>query len=496
MTTLSPLKLKGAPNSSSESRRLAAPRPESVSVSWLNGRIDVAFRTGEVIQTWTGSDVVSSVELLGETLTRCRNQLGWGSCDATLILSHAALGSLFIEVPEASSSLLRPIVEREVMRQKTFAGAAAWCETPVILPERGRAHGVHFMDHDLLDRLVAVFGAVGLRLTLITPASEFLRTVASVNSAVVEGTFLASAVIPGGLLFAVNHQGCGVLQRQVPVGPSESNHWGVELKRTLAYARQHLGLVVEDVRLVGAESDLGAVSGGELAAGTVIQRIASPTADWNRWWLEHAGLNAVNLVRSSRRDRVQRPHLQRLGRTLAWTSLGISLALGISLERMVRSEGVARLRLNDDLVRRRQELELARDAGEQRLQQMEILQCWNEHDRPPVYLWLPRALESTLPPTLVLTQVVLRPSGGSWTVTLAGIASPGAVGLDDESVGRFRRSIEGWVIPMRAVSDLSLRSAAGTVSREEPGHWSQRLVGAPRELRTRPQRFQLEGQIP
>ena len=498
MTALSPLKLRGvrSGSSSTETRRPSPRRTESVSASWLNDRIDLAVRTGEVIQEWTGPDAVKSVERLGEVLKRCRDELNWGTGDATLILSHAALGSLLIDVPAASPSVLRRIVEREVARQKAFEGPAAWCETPVNLPERGRAHSVHFMDQKLLDRLVAVFGAVGLRLSLITPASEFLRTLAGADSAKLEGTFLASAVIPGGLLFSVNHQGCGVLQRQVPVGPSESKHWGVELKRTLVYARQHLRVVVEDVRLVGAESDLRSVPCGDLPPDTAGQRIPLAASDWNRWWLEHEGLYAVNLIGSSRRDGAQRSHLHWMGRALAWMFLGLALVLGIRLEGMVRSEGVARQQLNRDLARHRDEVQKARESDAQRRQQVEIVQRWNEHDRSPVYLWLPRALEAKLPSSLVLTQVVARPNGDSWTVTLAGVASPEGAALDTGSVEQFRRNLEDGSIPMRAVSDLALGPATGAVSREEPGHWTQRLVGTPKDVRVRPQRFQLEGQLP
>ena len=496
MTTPSPVKLKVAPIGSPGVARPSSPRSERVSVSWLNGRIDLGARTGDAIQVWSGPETVSSVEQLAEMLARCRKQIGWGPGDATLILSHAALGSLLLEVPAASPTVLRRIVEREVERQKTFAGPAAWCETPVILPERGRVHSVHFLDQELLDRLVAVFGAVGLRLTLVTPASEFLRTLAGVDSPRMEGTFLASAVIPGGLLFSMNYQGCGVLQRQVPVGSTESNHWGMELKRTLVYARQHLRVALEDVRLIGAESDLGAVSGGDLPPDIATQRIPLAASEWNRWWLEHAGLTVVNLIGSSRRNRVQRPRLYRLGRTLAWMILGVALVLGFNVERMVRVEGEARQRLNGDVARHREELQRAREAEEQRRQESEIIQRWNEYDRPPVYLWLPRALEVKLPSTLVLTQVVLRPTAGSWAVTIAGIGSPEPAALDTGSVERFRRSLAEGTIPMRAVSDQSLETSTAGVSGEESGHWSQRLVGAPRDQRARPQRFQLEAQIP
>ncbi len=457
-------------------------------VAWLNGHFELSVESPRGPESWSAPHGVQTPDEFAAALKEGAQALGVTGGSAALLVAHAQLSQTMVEVPPASASVVRRLLDREAERLKTFAGPVVWRDEDAATVDSRTARLLHLFSRQWHDDLVGAFQRNGFDLQSIHPVSEAVRVEPGNGS-----SSLFAALIPGALILTAGRPDGPLLVRSVPLSDPTAQRVLDEIRRTSSFIRQQYSVGVEQVYLSGPTPVLDTLKVLLSEAGIAVDRCDPDSpGQWAQWARGKTGQTRTNLLTHEQRQAPQRRAVFRWSRGLGW--LALVLALGFSAV----SEGLRRQGLADlqDLgIQRRQweaRLVESRQLVEEQRRQRQWLAAWEAATRSPVPRWLPAVLAGALPAGLVVTHLTLTATEPGWRVTLAGVRSSVAVHSTVQLVTQLAERLE--MSPLHVAIDL--RQPTGTEATEHAGSWTQRLQStAPIPVETTTE-FRLEGVAP
>jgi hypothetical protein len=399
----------------------AAPRRVGavVGFAWLRHSLQATvFVRQAAVASWTAPGPVRSFEEFEAAVAAALAALGAGGGDAFLLLEQAELRHRTETAPAYSAKAARSYLAARIARQEE-SGAVLWCAQPTATARQDTSFLLHLLPAAFFERVDRCFAARGLRLSRIFPLAVPL----ALELLAEEGRSRLIAVeTDGATTIAVAAEGRLAFARTIEASWStEAARVGMEVNRSLFYAKQQLGAVVQQVTLLGAGPAIADVrercgAGREITAG-----LPCP-ADWLQRVASLSPRHPQNLL-AALRQRQGRQRWARAAVAAAGWMLLVTLATlawkGREAARADHRRFAALQREEGDLRSERAAL-LARDRAAER--DRVLLEAAAEGHRPPVPLRTLAGVAGLLPAEIRLTdfQIEWEPKTAAWSFHLGG----------------------------------------------------------------------------
>jgi hypothetical protein len=390
-----------------------------VGFAWLRRSLQATvFVRQAAVASWTAPGPVRSFEEFEAAVGAALAVLGGGG-DAFLLLEQAELRHRTETAPSFSAKAARSYLAARVARQEEQAGAVLWCAQPTATARQDTSFLLHLLPAAFSERVDRCFAARGLRLSRIFPLALPL----ALELLAEEGRSRLIAVeTDGATTIAVAAEGRLAFARTIEASwTTEAARVGMEVNRSLFYAKQQLGAVVQQVTLLGAEPAIADVrercgAGREITAGPPCP------ADWLQRVAALSPRHPQNLLAALR----QRQEWQRRARVAVaaagWMLLVALAALAWNGREEARADHrrFAALQREEGALRAERAALLAEDRAAERDRM--LLQAAAEGHRPPVPLRTLAGVAGLLPAEIRLTdfQIEWEPKAAAWSFHLGG----------------------------------------------------------------------------
>ena len=451
----------------------------TLGISWLHGRFHaVAQKSRGVVATWTSPGPVRD-EDFEAALAQAVHQTGFTGHRVLVVLEHRNLLFHVQETPPAAGKVLEQLLQRLVNQSRFFEERAAWSRVEVPPPRGKQRHLLALLPDSVVRRLALTCTAQRLQLVAAIPVAalfaEHLRRLPLTKDEVV-----VLAADFGGWLELTLGRGDGHLlfSRSVLLsGPQQHERSAQEINRTLHYAQQQFGVMVNQLFVVG-QATFGALQAVEIRHGLRIQ--LSPLGQDPFYFAQQAALsspkNPLNLVSQAENRR-------RHGRQLAAAAMvsllaGTGLAVGL-IEHTVRARETEAIRLEHELQEQAQAQNemIARQQEARHL--VGFVQFLSVTNHPPVADLFVRYLGAHTPPPLRVSDLKISRASNGWEFTLQGFAQESSEGMLSV-LNNFEEDLARSVFQVRVresthrqflrggAAGLAAQSRAGARDNEKP----------------------------
>lgn len=457
-------------------------------ISWLNGRFEAVTLVGrQVSASWISPQPVLTDADFAPALVEAVKHTRFRGHQVSVLLDHRSLLFHVQETPPAKGRMLRQLLERLVAQNQSFQEQASWGH--IALPAlKGRQRFLlALLPRSLACLLNETCAAQKLHLAAVLPLAAVLGEQLKRLSAPAD-EILILAVDLGGSLQLLLGRGDGqvLFSRSVVVSSAQqSERAAQEINRTLHYAQQQFGAVVNQLFVFGEQAFAG-LKDMEIRQGLRIQ--PSPIVPDPLFFAKLAAAasskSTLNLASGGAPAPQRTRHLMAAG--LAALLL-ISTAIAARVEMVVRAteQRFVQSTLRLGAAAESQALEQSRAQEANRLQALLILVGGT--NEPPVPELFARYLAATLPEPMRLNQFTVTRGMNGWEFRLEGFASErtgGFLGLLD----RFENDLRTNLFRVR-ITDSTHRRLFGGATSTHPEL-------APNGARTDEKTFFVSGVIP
>jgi hypothetical protein len=257
------------------------------------------------------------------------------------------------------------------------------------------------------------------------PASEAVRSlVRSVNSDERDILLFASALPEATLMVLVQSDGTPLLIR------SSAETWGhdparvgVDIHRTVLFVQEQFQKSVSHIWLQGPGSEAAAaLMSGQFTIPLNPLREKEDPLFWAQFAAGLNGRHPLNLVTREQKEEGSRRLVFRLSLAVAAILLLLSVAFFAHVESLHRQESTALQTLHQEeerLLKRHSELQAIHAAASG---QETFLRELGAGRQAPVHAWILGYLSESLPPELVVTNLVARSQSNGWEFVIQGKA--------------------------------------------------------------------------
>jgi hypothetical protein len=400
----------------------------AVGFAWLRSSLEATVFLREAAgPTWRAPGPVRSFEEFERAVDAALAALGCAGGDVFLLLEQAELRHRTESAP-GTAKAARSYLAARVARQEESGGPLLWCAQPTTLGRQDASFLLHLLPAAFYDRMARCFAARGLRLSRVFPLSVPL----ALELADAARPRLLAVETDGATTIAVGAGGQLAFARTIEASwTTEAGRVGMELNRSLLYAKQQLGTAVLDVRLLGAARAV-AETRARCGEGREITAALPRPADWLQRVAGLSPRHPHNLVAALLQREVRQDRLRALVAAVGWI-LVLALAAVTWTE---FQDGQAEGRHWASLEREAGALRSARDsllAQERRhAQDAALLRASADARVPAVPRRILAAVAAVLPPEIRLTdfQVQWEAKSAAWAFRLSGTIE------GDEETGR------------------------------------------------------------
>lgn len=429
---------------------VAPPRPRRfgragrrvLGLAWLHGQFHASvLERGDSVAEWASPAAVKSLAEFAAALEEAQQRLSFRGGEAHLILEQENFQHRLEQGPAASESAARLYLRSLVGRLEEGGEPLLWASEPAGRARREASWCLHLLPSHVYQQLHQLLRAHHLELTRLVPLTLALHLELNALPEAQDAPVLIAATTGQGtvLLAAQAHQPLlfvRVLRESWNLDPSRV---GVEINRSLFYAKQQFGTVIQRIQLRGPiAAGVRAEIHARCSGGPAVAAAPARPALWLQSIAKLPAAHRVNLLagylRRRRRDRLVRSAVI----ACCWLALAITALDHLRESQRWTDERTHLEQLTAELPRRQAEEQrlLARNAAADRHGR---LVAAIEADRlPPVAPRFLAFLAESLPADVQLTAFAVQsdPAGRRWAFHLQGLA--------DGSAETARDRLAGW----------------------------------------------------
>jgi hypothetical protein len=394
----------------------------------FNGQLRaLAVNRGRPGGSWQAPEPVDDFIEFGSVLKEAVKQTKYEGGNVALVAAHPRLVCSLVETPPIKGRNLQRFLARRVRQLKTFGTEAASSFQTTVPTKNASGVVLHYFPKPFLDELAQGCVQADLRLTKVFPVSAILARHLGELPLQPDEVALLAAETNGAINVVI-----GGKDGRIYLARSINSSWNthpdrvnVDLNRTILYVRQHFGVIVNSVWLLGegAEKQISAVQEAVKLVANVIP-VPGPF-HWNQGVLGLAPDDTSNLVSTEQLQAPQRRLFLRVTSVVigalalaALITAGVIQALAKDRARQIEK---LRPRI-EALVARRAQLQQREEIFQQ---QRDFVKVVSEQEVKPVPGWFLGYLGDHVPSNLLLTHVSLKRADDLWWVEISGTLQPG-----------------------------------------------------------------------
>ena len=415
--------------------RIVGRNSDVLGVAWLHGSLHAAaFRRQKMTHSWSCGTPVRTVVEFEAVLDEALAKLEFTGTEMFLVLEHELFSHQTESIPAFSAAAGHAFLKGRIQRHEQEHGRVLWVSQPTAMVKKEQSLILHLLPNSFYDELNRVLLTRHLDLTrilpLVVPLQYELNKIPSgkntpvivvaemgTNTGVVVGQVGGSLLFSRTILADLSH---------------EPGRVGVEINRSLLYARQQFDCTVDRIWLMAQSGQASPELHAKCGASRKIVVLPVTPIDWLQTAIKISPQHPVNLLvgylKIKSRNRLIRAALLAAGWLgLAWMIFnGLHEASAWSEEKSQLAELRGR---EASLTAERARLTLRNSTVDRN--QAFIAQV--EHDRlPPVPGRLLAFVASILPPSTRLTDfnVKWETENDGWSFRIDGVIEA------DEETGR------------------------------------------------------------
>ncbi len=408
---------------------------DTLGIAWMHGAFHAAvFRRQSLVASCIAAGAVTTLEEFERAFDEAIVSLGFAGEEVFLILAHEQFVHRPEQAPAFSESASRAYLRGRVERFEKENEPVLWISQRTVSTRQEAAFVLHLLPSAFYGRLNSILLARRLDLTRILPASVPLQLVLESLDVPEEQTVLLAAET-GAATTVLAARGDGQLlfsRTLLARWADDPARLGVEMNRSLLYAKQQFGTVVENVWLLGAADDTARAEVQARCGGgkDVVVRASDPVA-WLQAVARLSPRHPVNLVAGYLGRKRRHQFVRRALIAGCWLALAL-VALDVWSRSLRWREERARL---TDLQKNESALHETRTRLEERNRRADnhraFIQEVSEKRLPPVTSRLLVFVAGILPPEAGLTDFNVKwdEAGAAWSFRF-----DGQVEGDEESV--------------------------------------------------------------
>lgn len=446
-------------------------RPYDVlGLAWIHGSLHAAiFRRQALKRSWECPTVVRTAEEFEAALDEAVVSLRFGGSEVFLILEHDQFVHQSELAPAFSDAAAKAYLRGRVERFEQDHGPALWISQKTSSARKEASFLIHLLPSEFYGKINGALLARRLDLTRILPVVVPLQlTLAALNPEKEQPVLIAADTGDSTTVMVGRPNGELLFARTMLARwDTDPARIGVEVNRSVLYAKQQFGTIVEKIWLLGSAGEAARTEvQTRCGAGKDVSIQASTAVNWLQAVAKLTPRHPINLVagylgRKRRQQFSRRVAIAACWLTLsllgldAWTSLQNQAEEKVHLASLQKSEATL-LEQRDHLTVRNAEAErlraLIRDVSEDRL--------------PPVAGRLLPYLANGLPSEIQLTEYTVKWDAAAlrWSFHVEGQIE-GDEESNREVVGNFQKQLERG--PLHAhLSDNSRGFVAVTAAGE------------------------------
>lgn len=433
-------------------RRSGRRNGDVLGLAWLHGTLQAAvFRRQVSVGSWTAPHPVRTIEEWEAGLDAALEALGFCGTEVFLILEHDQFVHQAELAPAFTESATRAYLRGRVQRYEKEKEPMLWINQRTVSTRKESAFLLHMLPAAFYAQLSRVLLMRHLDLTRILPLIVPLQLLLEAETATEQMVLMAAEAGDATTLLVAKSTGELLFSRTMLARwETDAARIAVEVNRSLLYAKQQFGAIVDRVELLGAVSEqVQAEVRSRCGAEKQLEVRVTDVQSWLQAVARLSPRHPVNLVVGYLGRKRRRQFLRRLLLAACW--LGLSLVcLDTWSTIQAYREGERQLQ---NL--RSQEASLSAERGQLSERSWAIA-----HDRqlireassdrlPPVAVRFLAYLGSTRPPEMQFTEFSTKwdPASGAWSFKLGGLLEG-----DDETA---RENLATW---QRLLSKSTVRA--------------------------------------
>jgi hypothetical protein len=273
---------------------------DTLGLAWLHGAFHAAvFRRQTLIASWDCSDVVNTLDAFESAFDEAIRCLGFEGEEVFLILAHEQFIHQTEQAPGFSESASRIYLRGRVERYEQEKEPVLWVSQRTVSARQESAFVVHMLPSAFYGRINSLLLARRLDLTRILPVSVPMQLVLeSLGTPKEQPVLLAAETGAATTVLAARSDGQLLFSRTLLARwADDPARLGVEVNRSMLYAKQQFSAVVDQVWLLGTASDpVRAEVQTRCGPGKEVTVRASAPVDWLQAVARLSTRHPVNLV--------------------------------------------------------------------------------------------------------------------------------------------------------------------------------------------------------
>ncbi len=463
-------------------RKITERNSDILGLGWLHGTFFAAvFHRQKMTANWSASGPVQSLVEFAGALDEALEALNFCGTEVFLLLESDQFVHQSETVPALSDSAARGYLQNLVRRNEKDGETSLWVSQETLSVRQERTFMLHRLPRRYFTELNQLLLARQLDLTRILPMAVPIQRELD-RFPISKGRPVLVAVEAGGAtLVTVAQVGGKIIFGRTLLASwgSDLARIGLEINRSLLYAKQQFGLPVERIWLLGDSSHSAAEVNAKCGTGKQIMVLPTTPVEWLQSIAKLSLSHPVNLVAEHLRQKRRHIFVRRLLIAACWMGLGFLALDTWSREQAWTAEHrhLARLTADENVLAAERDRLAARNSATEARRAF-LRQIEGQHLAPVPEKFL-AYLASVLPDSIRLTDFSVKWEGApnGWSFHLEG-----AVEADEETARQTLAVLQHQLTksPLRA---RFATTAQSLVSMTEANGTS------PTEI----QRFSLEG---
>jgi hypothetical protein len=298
-------------------------------LAWLHGTLHASvFHRQLATKSWVSETPVHTLEEFEAALDVALRTLGFSGTEVFLVLEHDAFVHQAEYAPAFSESAARAYLRGRIERYEKEREPVLWISQRTVSARQEAAFLLHLLPSAFYGRLNGFLLARRLDLTRILPLVVPLQLVLDSGSTPKDQPVLVVAEAGDATTLMVSRANGELVFARTMLArwQTDSERIAVEVNRSLLYAKQQFGAVVEHIQLLGAvaEKPQGDVL-AKCGSGKQLTVRATSVTDWLQAVARLSQRHPVNLVVGYLGRKRRQQFLRRALLAACWLGLGLMM---------------------------------------------------------------------------------------------------------------------------------------------------------------------------
>lgn len=315
--------------SKAPARRPGRRNADTLGLAWLHGTLHATvFHRQAPTKSWMSATSVHTLEEFESALDQALQGIGFCGTEVFLVLEHDSFVHQSEYAPAFSESATRAYLRGRIERYEKEREPVLWISQRTVSARQEAAFLLHLLPSGFYGRLNGFLLARRLDLTRILPLVVPLQLVLDSSGTPKEQPVLVVAEAGDATTLMVSRASGELVFARTMLArwETDSDRIAVEVNRSLLYAKQQFGAVVEHIQLLGAvggkpQADVLAKCG----AGKQLTVLSTGVVDWLQAVARLSQRHPVNLVVGYLGRKRRQQFLRRALLAACWLGLGLML---------------------------------------------------------------------------------------------------------------------------------------------------------------------------